>query len=280
MISGASGFVGENLAEYLCSKGYRVNCIVRETSNTGGLRKISPDIRFSVYDGTYESAKRAVIESGADTIFHLASFAKYQHQPSDITGMLHSNVVFGTHLVEAALHHQVRHFVNTSTNWQYYHSREYHPLNLYAASKQAFVDILEYYASTDRIAVANVILFDTYGENDPRGKLPSLIFDPQDNVRIIELSPGEQMIDLTHVSDVVRGLENAATRLATEENSFSTYMISSGNPMALKEAINALARESGARVQLRWGSKAYREREVFHIDIYGEFENLILSGSQ
>ena len=275
LVSGASGFVGENLVHHLFKQGYRVTCLVRESTNKARLEAISPQVSFGLYDGSYKSAQRIFERTKYETVFHLATLAKYDHDPEDICDMIRSNIVLGTHLAEAMTEFKVKNLINACTFWQYYHSHDYQPLNLYAATKQALVDILKYYSLNHDIWVANVILFDTYGPNDPRTKLPSLILDASEEQREINLSPGEQLIDLTHVSDVVTALERAVERINARTEKFNTYIASNGNPETLKLAITNLAKQNGVKYKLNWGKKPYREKEVFHIDIYDRFENLL-----
>ena len=64
-----------------------------------------------------------------------------------------SNITFGTQLVEAMVANGCYQFVNTGTSWQHYENDEYNPVNLYAATKQAFEDILRYYVETSALRV-------------------------------------------------------------------------------------------------------------------------------
>ena len=51
-------------------------------------------------------------------------------------------------------------------------SEEYLPLNLYAATKKSFQDILKYYENTYKsVKFYNLFLHDIYGENDQRDKI-------------------------------------------------------------------------------------------------------------
>jgi len=65
-------------------------------------------------------------------------------------------------------------FINVGTFWQFYKNKADNPLDLYVASKNAFLKIIDYHAQTTSILFTNIYLNDTYRANDTRVK--SLIF--------------------------------------------------------------------------------------------------------
>jgi nucleoside-diphosphate-sugar epimerase len=69
LITGATGFVGGHLAEYLVRQGWRVRALVRPTSDTARLRALGAELTSG--DLHAADALRAAA-SGADTVFHLA----------------------------------------------------------------------------------------------------------------------------------------------------------------------------------------------------------------
>ena len=62
----------------------------------------------------------------------------------------------------------VKILVNTGTSWQHYENKDYSPVNLYAATKQSFEAILQYYVEVASLKAITLKLFETYGLDDPR----------------------------------------------------------------------------------------------------------------
>src|SRR5260370_942833 len=103
----------------------------------------------------------------------------------------------------------VAHFVNTGTSWQHYEGAAYNPVCLYAATKQAFDDILRYYRERFGLRVVTLELSDTYGPGDPRKKLVPLLVERVKDRQKLSMSAGEQRISLVFISDVVEAFVRA-----------------------------------------------------------------------
>jgi nucleoside-diphosphate-sugar epimerase len=218
LVTGATGFIGSHLARRLVKDGWAVHAVVRSSSKRDLIHDIEHAIHFHIYDGTIDSMQGILAESRPDTIFHLASLFLSQHQPRDITALIQSNITFGTHLVEAAVVNGCFQFINTGTSWQHYENEDYNPVNLYAATKQAFEDILKYYVEAHGVKVITLKLFDTYGPDDPRPKLMNLLKRAAETGETLEMSPGEQLIDLVHVDDVVEAFCTAQELITIQDH--------------------------------------------------------------
>jgi nucleoside-diphosphate-sugar epimerase len=263
LITGATGFVGSHLARRLVKDGWTVHAVVRSSSTRDLVCDIEGVIHFHIHDGTIDSMLKIFAESRPDTIFHLASLFLSQHQPQDTTALLQSNIIFGTHLAEAAVANGCFQFVNTGTSWQHYEGEGYNPVNLYAATKQAFEDILKYYVEAHELKVVTLKLFDTYGPDDPRPKLMNQLKRAAQTRETLEMSPGEQLIDLVHVDDVVEAFCLAQGLLESmDASSMKDYGVTSCDPRPLKEIVLKIENEIGKSIPVNWGGKPYRTREV------------------
>lgn len=134
-----------------------------------------------------------------DGVVHLASQFIAEHTSEDIEGLIVSNILYGTYILDASIQADVQWFLNTGTFWQHYHGSSYDPVNLYAATKQAFEDIAKFYVEAHDLRFCTLKLCDTYGPGDTRQKIFNLFERSEASGEVIEMSAGEQLIDIVHV---------------------------------------------------------------------------------
>jgi nucleoside-diphosphate-sugar epimerase len=179
-----------------------------------------------------------------------------QHKSKDIEALITSNILFSTQLAEAAAVNGVKKFINTSTSWQHFQDSDYLPVNLYASTKQAFEDILQYYVDSYGLKSLSLVLFDTYGPGDFRSKLVSLLINSVKSQQVLEMSSGMQMID------VVDAFLKASSYLNIVEAPYSRYAVSSTSPISLLDFVSLFESTLSVKLQINWGARPYRVREV------------------
>jgi nucleoside-diphosphate-sugar epimerase len=262
LVTGASGYVGSQLAKRLIADGWQVHVVVRPGSDLKLLSGVKDKLTVHQHDGSTQSLIEIVQHAAPDTVFHLASLFLAQHTTDDVSSLIASNVLFSTQLLEAMAVNDIHKLVNTSTSWQYFENQAHRPVNLYAATKQAFEEILEYYCDARNIQAITLALFDTYGPDDPRKKLIALLWQTQASQKLLELSPGEQKLDMVHIDDVTHAFAQAAERMRHLKVRHERYGISSGEPMRLIDLVAAFEQATGEKVPVKWGGRDYRPREV------------------
>lgn len=263
LITGSTGFIGSHLTRHLVSFNCDVQIVVRPTSNLEILSDCRERLTIHTHDGSTQGMFR-IFETATPTIvFHLASLFLAQHQPQDIEPLISSNLIFATQLVEAMVASQVSKFVNTGTAWQNFNQEDYNPACLYAATKQAFEALLSFYLETSKLKAITLKLPDTYGPKDPRKKLFSLLQKNSHNQEMLAMSPGKQLIDLVYIDDVIRAFIAAAERLlAGKVERSESYSVTSGNPISLQELVQCYSTVTGKTLNIQWGGRPYRNREV------------------
>jgi nucleoside-diphosphate-sugar epimerase len=263
LLTGGTGFIGSHLAKRLVRDGWQVHVITTSHSSCDRLHEIADRVTFHEHDGSTASMFAIVASARPDIVFHLASLFLSEHTADQLESLITSNVLFGTQLVEAMMANGVPLLVNTGTSWEHYCNSAYSPVNLYAASKHAFESILQYYVEAKGLQAITLKLFDTYGPDDPRPKLFTLLRRIADEQKTLGMSPGEQMIDLMHVDDVVEAFVLSADRLlCSAVEGHERYAVSSGAPIRLRDLVELFGRVIGRPLPIEWGGRPYREREV------------------
>jgi len=262
LITGATGYIGSSLTKRLVAEGWDVHIVVRPNSKLDVLAPLLASVTVHEHEGTTSGMVELVRAARPETVFHLASLFLAQHKLEDIGALINSNVLFSTQLVEAMVANEVKYLVNTGTSWQHHNNEAYNPVNLYAATKQAFEDILAYYVDAHGLKATTLALFDTYGPNDPRAKLIALLWKTARTQEPLFMSPGEQFIDLVHIDDVLNAFIMATDTLYQQQSGHTRYGVSSGNPLRLIDLVSAFQNATGHTLPITWGGRPYRPREV------------------
>lgn len=263
IVSGATGYIGGRLVRWLVANGVGVTAIVRPQSRRSGSVVLNaPGVAALQYSGDVRSLTAELRRRPAQATFHLAGLSMQACPPDQVGDLVDANVRFGTELLEAVVGARCPVFVSTGTFWQHGGDGDaYHPTCLYAATKQAFQDILAYYAAGG-LRAATLKLFDVYGPADPRGRIVDLLLEAQARGTPLDLSPGWQELDLVHVDDVLRAYWRAAELLSQEPLPRPDYGVGTGERVRLRDLVRLVEQLTGRKVPVRWGARPYRPREV------------------
>ena len=263
LVTGSSGFVGTHLCARL-RKEHNVFYLARPhtITQTPGVH----DSTFFFANNNIDLLTQFIRTNKIDGIIHLASLYLQRHEPKDIPNLIQSNVYLGTAVLEAATSAGVKWFINTGTIWQNYNvpdgSDAYCPVNLYAATKQAFMDITKFYSEITGMRVCTLKLCDTYGPNDPRKKIFALFEENARTGEVLKMSAGEQKMDILHIDDVVEGFVHLAEMLQKGEELRDEYVLTSGHQLTLRELATEYERKHNVKLNIEWGARPYRVREV------------------
>lgn len=258
LLTGATGYIGGRLAVRLLADGWRVHAVVRPSS----VGELPLGVEAHRLDGATSGLTAILTDTSPDIVFHLASLYLADHRPDQVDDLVGSNILFGTQLFEAMTAAGVKRVVNTGSASQHYGTTHYNPVSLYAATKQACADIMRYYHEARGLSAITLKLYDTYGAGDTRRKLVQLIADAAMSGERLELSPGEQVIDLVHVDDVVAAFVLAADRLLIADHAIYDEFFLSGERLGVRALVSLVEETLERRIEAVFGARAYREREV------------------
>jgi len=263
LITGVTGFIGQNLTKCLLEhNNYNLYAVVRSESD---ILHVDKRITLFEYDSDIEKLITFFQDEKFDGVVHLASLFLATHCPSDINQLVHSNIHFGTELLEASKAANVKWFINTGTFWQNYYDEPYNPVNLYAATKEAFSMIAKYYTETSSLIFSTLKLCDTFGKDDTRNKVFNLWDKISKTGDTLEMSQGEQLIDISYIDDVVHAYEILIKHLNSvncQEFQNKIFAVTSNERMSLQNLSKLFEEATSKKLNIVWGARDYREREV------------------
>lgn len=269
LVTGATGFIGQNLATKLIEANHEVYALVRKNSDTACINR---QVKLHMYDKNMANLIDFFKKEKFDGIIHLASLFLASHSPDDIGKLITSNIQFGTELLEVARSSNVTWFLNTGTFWQNYENESYNPVNFYAATKEAFETMAKFYTQTSDLVFTTIKLNDTFGINDTRAKVFNLWTKIAASGERLEMSAGEQIIDISYIDDVISAYMQLVKCL--EENATihknKTYVVTNEEKLMLKDLAKVFEKATDSKLNIGWGGRDYRYREVMSPYSLGE----------
>lgn len=263
IVTGANGFIGKHLCKRLQVEGWAFTCLIRSGSSRTYFDENA--IRVIQIDAGSAPIAELIKQENATGVVHLASYFVAEHQEKDIDSLVLSNVLFGTQVLDASVKSDVKWFLNTGTFWQHYNGATYDPVNLYAATKQALEDIGRYYANAHGLRFCTLKLCDTYGPNDTRNKIFNLWEKIAKSGETLDMSPGNQLIDIVHVDRVVDAYVRLIRTLDAgiiDGDNCESYFVSSNKKITLNELAREYEEANHVKLNINWGGRTYRHREV------------------
>lgn len=243
VVTGGSGFVGSHLVDLLISKGHKVKCIVRESSNLRWLDNKPVEIfKCGLFD---KEALKDVLKD-ADYLFHVAGVVKAKKEE----GYYKGNVETTRNLLEVVseVNPGIKRVLIVSSQTAAGPSKSLEamteedeplPITTYGRSKLAQEKLAKSY--TDKLPITIVRPPAVYGERDTE---IYLIFKTYKSGLMTMVGFNDKRVSLIHVADLVKGIYLAATN----ENSVNqTYYLSSKEYYSWPQVSKIIAEHMGSK---------------------------------
>lgn len=246
LVTGADGFIGSHLVEYLVKKGNTVRAFVFYNSfnSWGWLDSLDPSIKDSIeiFSGDIRDpngVKEAM--KGINTVYHLAALIGIPFSYHSPDSYVDTNVKGTLNILQAARDLDNTRILVTSTSEVYgtaletpiteTHPRQ--PQSPYSATKISADSMAESFYRSFDLPITIVRPFNTYGpRQSARAVIPTIITQLLDGKNEIELGAISPTRDLVYVKDTVEGfyrIAEATTTLGEDINIATQTDISIGD---------------------------------------------------
>jgi len=261
-VTGATGFIGKHLVRKLVDDGHQVTINLYRDEKSPFQKRVTI---YKLNESNINYDIKYLKHEAFDGVIHLASLYLTVHKPEDAVRLIDSNARFSTYILECAAQAKIKWFINTGTFWQHYQNADYSPVNLYAATKQAFESMAQYYIENNQIHFCTLKLSDTYGLNDTRTKVFNLWDKIAKSGETLDMSPGDQIIDISYIDDVINAFILLAKHLQYDSKEVingAVYSVKADKRYTLKELAAIFEQATQQKLNINWGGKTYRAREV------------------
>jgi len=259
ILTGATGFLGSNIAKALITDGHRVIALKRSSSVLHRLNEVKSELIF--YDIENLDYVHPFTEHGhVDAVIHTATcYGRHGDKPSHI---FQANTIFPLHLLEASLFFKTASFLNTDTYFNIDTILSSY-LNIYALSKKHFAELGRLIAFDDRIRFINIRLEHLYGPGDNLSKFTTWIANScHNNIPNIKLTAGKQSRDFIYIADAVSAYTQILLSLSDLKSGFLEFELGRGEGVTVRNFVEAVHRLTGSISNLSFGTLPYRDNEL------------------
>lgn len=259
LVSGVTGHLGREVARQLIRQGVEVHGLTRQA--------LEPDasVRLLRIDGSTGSVLEVFEKVRPDVVIHLAGLSRREHRSSDIEPFVAANILFGTQLLEGMRVSGCPRIITAGTYLQHYETDSFRAFNLYAATRQAFEDVLAFYVDAYEISAVRLTLADIYSEHDTRPKLMTDIAKAWVDSTSLSLRDPDAYVDLIHVEDAAAAFLRTATLLeqgGIPGRALLRYSVSSGQDITARELVHEFERIAGCNLRIMHDSAAAPSRRI------------------
>ena len=249
LVTGAAGFIGSNIVDYLLEQGHKVVCVDNESSDAHDnpyWNSNTTNIRGDIRDYTLMSSAMV----GVDYVFHLAAEARIQPSIENPINAVSINDLGTATILQCAREANVKRLIFSSTSSAYGMNESPNvetqipdPLNPYSVTKLNGENLCKMYNSLFGLKTTVLRYFNVFGPNQPvRGQYAPVIgiFDRQksDGEALTIVGDGSQRRDFVYVKDVARANYLAAISDLDETEVFN---VGTGKNYSVKEIANAIS---------------------------------------
>lgn len=245
LVTGATGYIGSSFIK-ACHEEYNIFAIVRQTSDVSKIKNLCTLVLIEELEECFKNNK-------IDLVLHLATNYQKFSPPKDYSLLINDNILLGIKILEMMKIYNCKKIINISTFVQYEEETgKYHPANFYAATKQAFFDLLQYFSEKEFFSVLNLVCYDVYGPHDTRRKIFNILHDAiKMGKKEFDMTKSEQIIHLLYIQDVIEGLKLAIN--LTLENLLTKTFFLSNEGLQLKEAVLLFLKLAKSNLKVNFG---------------------------
>ena len=258
LITGATGFVGSNLLKELHVSN-KIYLIIRNKNQIKKIVKKYKKVNIIFYNKNDELNK-SLKKYKIDIVIHCATHYVKKHKFIDLTKLSNSNILLGNILLENLKEMKVKKFINFSTVWEDYDSIKNNNYNLYSAYKSGFRIILNYYKKIFyKIKFYNIMISNTFGENDKRFKITKVLKDNLNKNKLTKVISKNLILNLLNIEDV-----SSAIKLIIKKNiKPGKYVLKNDKDYKISEIVKKYNIKNTKQLRIMWMSSKMIKEKIY-----------------
>ena len=258
LITGSTGFIGSHILKKFNAKN-KIYLILR--NNNRSKKKIISNKNIKVISyNKYHDLNKKLKNITANTIIHCATHYVKNHNVKDIEKLTQSNILFGNIILENLTNMKTKKFINFSTVWEDYDSIRDNSLNLYSAYKKGFSFLTDYYKKLKKdVKFYNIMISDTFGENDKRLKIINVLKNNYNKKKITKIVSKNLFINLLNVNDIV----DAINILLKTNLKSGKYVLKNNITHKIGDIIKSFNNANNRKIRVKWLSQKIIKEKIY-----------------
>ncbi|WP_396148830.1 NAD-dependent 4,6-dehydratase LegB [Flavobacterium sp.] len=281
LVTGADGFIGSHLVEYLVNQGYQVKafCFYNSFNSWGWLDTLDKELldKVEIFTGDIRDPN-GIREAMKDcsVVFHLAALIAIPFSYHSPDSYIDTNIKGTLNILQAAKDLNVKRILVTSTS-EVYGTAQYVPIDEkhpkqpqspYSASKIGADAITDSFYRSFNLPVTIVRPFNTFGpRQSARAFIPTIItqlLSGKTDIKLGDLTPTR---DLLFVEDTVRAFEAIAN---CEELIGHEVNIATNSEISIQEVANILIQNINPKAKIITDQNRIRPEKSEVFRLYGD----------
>ena len=207
LITGGSGFVGSNLAEYLINKGLEVTSL--DNYFTGTISNHKEGVEYIT--GETKNISKLLSGRRFSHIYHLGEYSRVEQSFEDIDLVFEYNHQSIYEVLKFA-HNCGSKFIYSGSSTKFGDDGANGYASPYAWTKRCNTELIKSYAEWNNLDYAIAYFYNVYGDNEiSKGRYATLIAKylsilNSGGIKLPVVKPGTQKRNFTHIVDIVEGL--------------------------------------------------------------------------
>ena len=269
VVTGGAGFIGSHLSEHLVNEGHKVTVLDNfTTGRLDNLEQLKENVEV-VEAELSSTGKWQDLISEADTVFHLASLADIVPSIEDPRSYFNSNVLSTLNVLEAARKNKTKVIYAASSscygiadNYPTSEQADIRPEYPYALTKRLGEEMVMHWGKVYSLPVISTRFFNVYGVRSRTSGTYGAVFGVFLAQKLAKkpltiVGDGNQKRDFTYVTDIAKGLIQAAEADVSQE----IFNLGSGEPKSINQLADLIG---GDRIYI---PKRPGEPDVTHANI-------------
>mgnify|MGYP006149623319 CR=1 FL=1 len=256
LLTGTTGFIGYKFLLFALSNNFLVIDILRTKNKKNKriekIRNSNPTKYKSIYFSNNKELSKKLKNTNADYFINFATLYSNNHSHNQINNFIDSNILFPT-LIYDMISDRTKKMINFGSMMQHSKDEKLVSKNLYAATKNAFEMISNYYVNiNNKTKFYNIKFYESVGDNDSRNKIiPTIINNYKKNI-VTKILSKELSLNIIHTDDII----NSIIILLNNNIESGSYCIKNNHNIKISALINTINKGLNKKIKVKYGNKS------------------------